>query len=157
MDNPKGKRKMPFCDFDDQVSYRQQFVCFNKTLQESPFFVETPYFPSNVCIYFHLFLSFFFFGCFFFPLALCRVHVPVSCTLYCTQPLQHSFLLFFLADLRTLPCSELSFSQPLLCIAGLLSGEWMESVPPSENLARHRALTHWITDRHRHPTSLLGI
>ncbi len=64
---------------------------------------------------------------------------------------------FALADLQTLLCSELSFSQPLPCIAGLLSGEWMESVPPSENLARHRALTHWITDRHRHPTSLLGI
>lgn len=60
-------------------------------------------------------------------------------------------------DFRTLPCCELSFSQSLLCITSLLSGEWMESVPPSENLARHRVLTQWITDRHRHPTSLLGI
>lgn len=56
-----------------------------------------------------------------------------------------------------LPSSEPFLSTSPLSIAGLLSGEWMESVPPSENLARHQALTHWITDRHRHLVSLLGI
>lgn len=76
----------------------------------------------------------------------------LSCALTSTQHVQQ-----FCFYLKTLLVSEQSFSQPLLRITGCLSGEWMESVPPSENLARHCVLTQWITDRRRHPTSLLGI